>query len=163
MQPSSFKLGVQPEPLPLGEVVREAHRRSGLSVAEWNALEDEDREARIAALVAELPLDTEGGDEDDDGGDPEATGAGDETPPRIAAARNRSKVFEAIRGNVRHSGGPMGYDFEGTVHRVREMARDAVVRCADEESAQYLLDLIRDQLVDGCCEVAARRGWESLA
>ncbi|MGF6420044.1 hypothetical protein ABH900_003561 [Stenotrophomonas sp. AN71] len=38
----------------LGEVVRRAHEATGLSVAEWNALEDGDREAELAAVVREL-------------------------------------------------------------------------------------------------------------
>ncbi|HFT6991402.1 MAG: hypothetical protein KH046_00825 [Stenotrophomonas maltophilia] len=38
----------------LGEVVRRAHVHSGLSVADWNALEDADREAELAAMVREL-------------------------------------------------------------------------------------------------------------
>ncbi|WP_313642145.1 hypothetical protein [Stenotrophomonas sp.] len=38
----------------LGEVVRRTHEASGLSVADWNALDDGDREARLAATVLEL-------------------------------------------------------------------------------------------------------------
>lgn len=38
----------------LGEVVRRTHEASGLSVADWNALNDGDREARLAATVLEL-------------------------------------------------------------------------------------------------------------
>ncbi len=38
----------------LGEVVRRTHEASGLSVADWNALGDGDREARLAATVLEL-------------------------------------------------------------------------------------------------------------
>lgn len=40
--------------LPLGDVVRKAHEASGLSIADWNALDDSDREARLAATVLEL-------------------------------------------------------------------------------------------------------------
>jgi len=38
----------------LGEVVRRTHEASALSVADWNALGDGDREARLAATVLEL-------------------------------------------------------------------------------------------------------------
>lgn len=38
----------------LGEVVRQAFEHSGLSIADWNALEDGDREAELAAVVREL-------------------------------------------------------------------------------------------------------------
>lgn len=40
--------------LPLADVVRKAHEASGLSIADWNALDDSDREARLAATVLEL-------------------------------------------------------------------------------------------------------------
>jgi len=43
----------------LGEVVRRTHEASGLSVAEWNALDDGDREARLAATVLELQAEAE--------------------------------------------------------------------------------------------------------
>lgn len=38
----------------LREVVRQAYEHSGLSIADWNALEDGDREAELAAVVREL-------------------------------------------------------------------------------------------------------------
>lgn len=38
----------------LGEVVRQAHEASGLTIADWNALGDGDREARLSATVLEL-------------------------------------------------------------------------------------------------------------
>ncbi|PJL44743.1 hypothetical protein [Stenotrophomonas maltophilia] len=38
----------------LGEVVRLAHEASGLTIADWNALDDGDREARLSATVLEL-------------------------------------------------------------------------------------------------------------
>ncbi len=38
----------------LGEVVRQAFEHTGLSIADWNALDDSDREARLAATVLEL-------------------------------------------------------------------------------------------------------------
>ena len=43
----------------LGEVVRRTHEASGLSVADWNALDDGDREARLAATVLELQAEAE--------------------------------------------------------------------------------------------------------
>ncbi|HGK7302460.1 TPA: hypothetical protein ACJ509_000286 [Stenotrophomonas maltophilia] len=43
----------------LGEVVRRTHEASGLSVADWNALGDGDREARLAATVLELQAEAE--------------------------------------------------------------------------------------------------------
>ncbi|HFJ9668285.1 TPA: hypothetical protein ACGW1F_004438, partial [Stenotrophomonas maltophilia] len=38
----------------LGEVVRKAFEHSGLSIADWNALDGDDREAELAAMVREL-------------------------------------------------------------------------------------------------------------
>ncbi|HHA2945756.1 hypothetical protein [Stenotrophomonas maltophilia] len=38
----------------LGEVVRQAFEHSGLSIADWNALDGDDREADLAAMVREL-------------------------------------------------------------------------------------------------------------
>ena len=38
----------------LGDLVAEAHARSGLTAADWNALEEADREGRLSRLVAEL-------------------------------------------------------------------------------------------------------------
>lgn len=38
----------------LGEVVRQAFEHTGLSVADWNALDEGDREAELAAMVREL-------------------------------------------------------------------------------------------------------------
>lgn len=38
----------------LGEVVRQAFEHTGLTVADWNALEEGDREAELAAMVREL-------------------------------------------------------------------------------------------------------------
>lgn len=38
----------------LGEVVRQAYEHSGLSIADWNALDGDDREAELAAMVREL-------------------------------------------------------------------------------------------------------------
>ncbi|MCJ8005694.1 hypothetical protein MU483_13555 [Staphylococcus aureus] len=38
----------------LGEVVRQAFEHSGLSIADWNALDGDDREAELAAMVREL-------------------------------------------------------------------------------------------------------------
>jgi len=43
----------------LGEVVRRTHEASGLTVADWNALDDGDREARLAATVLELQAEAE--------------------------------------------------------------------------------------------------------
>ncbi|WP_285301967.1 hypothetical protein [Stenotrophomonas maltophilia group sp. Smal13] len=38
----------------LGEVVRQAFEHTGLTAADWNALEEGDREAELAAMVREL-------------------------------------------------------------------------------------------------------------
>lgn len=38
----------------LGEIVAKAHENSGLSIEEWNALLDADRDARLAAVVDAL-------------------------------------------------------------------------------------------------------------
>ncbi|WP_329914041.1 hypothetical protein [Stenotrophomonas sp. SMYL86] len=38
----------------LGELVRQAFEHTGLTVADWNALEEGDREAELAAMVREL-------------------------------------------------------------------------------------------------------------
>ncbi len=72
----------------LGEVVRRTHEASGLSVADWNALVDGDREARLAATVLELQADAEAeveakkGDATADGEKAKASGgAGTQNPP----------------------------------------------------------------------------------
>lgn len=53
VQPASFELP-DGTVLALGDVVREAHVASGLSVGDWNALEDSAREALIADTVDKL-------------------------------------------------------------------------------------------------------------
>lgn len=52
-QPAEFLLadGVK---VSLGDVVREAHRRTGLSAAKWNQLPDAAREAQISEVVTDL-------------------------------------------------------------------------------------------------------------
>jgi len=58
VQPATFGL-VDGSTLQLGTVVGTAFERSGLKTAkEWNTLPDEEREEKIAAVVAELPLAT---------------------------------------------------------------------------------------------------------
>ncbi len=51
--PSNIELA-QGVTVQLGEVVRQAFEHTGLTVAEWNALEEGDREAELAAMVREL-------------------------------------------------------------------------------------------------------------
>ncbi|HEL5053347.1 TPA: hypothetical protein UOA92_001121 [Stenotrophomonas maltophilia] len=70
----------------LGEVVRRTHEASGLSVADWNALDDGDREARLSATVLELQADAEAeakkGDATADGEKAKASGGtGTQNPP----------------------------------------------------------------------------------
>lgn len=74
--------------LQLGEVVRRTHEASGLSVADWNALDDGDREARLAATVLELQAAAEAeaegkkGDATADGENAKARGGtGTQNPP----------------------------------------------------------------------------------
>lgn len=55
VQPAVFELKGG-EVVPLGAVVAQAHALSGLSVKEFNALPEEEAEALIAAVVAELDL-----------------------------------------------------------------------------------------------------------
>lgn len=50
--PAVIKVGEEKQ-VSLGEVVVEAHTRSGLSVKEWNALTDDDIDARLQAVVDE--------------------------------------------------------------------------------------------------------------
>lgn len=52
--PANIELAEGVSVLQLGEVVRRTHEASGLSVADWNALDQGDREARLAATVLEL-------------------------------------------------------------------------------------------------------------
>lgn len=54
------------EPLQLGEVVRRAHEASGLSVAEWNAMPEDERERRLEEIVQALRDENEPGQEDAD-------------------------------------------------------------------------------------------------
>lgn len=60
VQPSSFDLA-DGSVLALGDVVRKAHAASGLSVEDWNALEDSAREALIAETVDKLSGDDDQG------------------------------------------------------------------------------------------------------
>lgn len=53
IQPATWTLD-NGDVLQLGTVVAEAHARSGLSVAEWNALPQEIREEKIAEVVNEI-------------------------------------------------------------------------------------------------------------
>lgn len=55
VQPAHFTLEGGDQ-MQLGDVVAEAHKRTGASVAEWNALPDADRESIIQSVVDELPL-----------------------------------------------------------------------------------------------------------
>ena len=55
VQPATFTLE-DGRIVQLGEAVAEAHLRSGLTAAEWNALPAEEIEALIAEVVEELPL-----------------------------------------------------------------------------------------------------------
>lgn len=52
-QPSTWTLP-NGEVLQLGTVVAKAHEKSGMSVEEWNAIPQDDREARIAEMVDEM-------------------------------------------------------------------------------------------------------------
>lgn len=49
IQPGEMEIGAAT--VMLGEIVAEAHRASFLSVEEWNALDQEDREARIQEAI----------------------------------------------------------------------------------------------------------------
>jgi len=60
VQPASFELP-DGTVLTLDDVVARAHEASGLSVEDWNALEDSDREAAIAAAVGKLSSDDDQG------------------------------------------------------------------------------------------------------
>lgn len=60
VQPSSFDLA-DGSVLALGDVVRKAHAASGLSVEDWNALEDSAREVLIAETVDKLSGDDDQG------------------------------------------------------------------------------------------------------
>ncbi|HGM6729712.1 TPA: hypothetical protein ACKQBZ_000766 [Stenotrophomonas maltophilia] len=51
--PANIELG-EGVSVQLGEVVRQAFEHTGLTVADWNALEEGDREAELAAMVREL-------------------------------------------------------------------------------------------------------------
>lgn len=53
IQPSSWNLS-DGTVLRLGEVVAEAHKRSGTTVEGWNSLTQDEREKRIALVVEEL-------------------------------------------------------------------------------------------------------------
>lgn len=52
-QPSDFQLGDGTK-VSLGDVVCEAHRRTGLSVEKWNQLPDDAREAQISEVVTDM-------------------------------------------------------------------------------------------------------------
>jgi len=64
LQPSEVE--IKPgEKVQLGDVVAFAHKASGLSVEDWNALEDADREARLEQAIVDM-----GKEEDEDETDP---------------------------------------------------------------------------------------------
>lgn len=74
----------------LGQVVAEAHKRSGLSVADWNALDQEERDTRIQLVVDDLPLaktdssqaETQGGQQEKPAESPTPAPAADtDSPP----------------------------------------------------------------------------------
>lgn len=86
--PSMIQLAEGNE-VPLGAVVIRAHKESELSIAEWNALEADDREARLAEMVETMKSEiaaiegTEDGDEDADDDDDDA--------PQLSLSELRAK------------------------------------------------------------------------
>lgn len=86
VQPAQFTL-YDGSKLPLGDVVAEAHKRTGATVKEWNALDDADREHLIADVIAGIQLAD---------GEPAA-------PPKVAessepAAIEETKLIEMTKG-----------------------------------------------------------------
>ena len=81
------ELDIHGEMIPLGEVVELAYMESGISVPEWNALEDEDREARLQSVV-DMMLDL--GD-DDEVEEPEVPSIADKEPADLVTKETDRK------------------------------------------------------------------------
>lgn len=99
----------------LGEVVRRAHVHSGLSVADWNALEDADREAELAAMVRELQAAAEAEAEARKGED-------------AAAAAAAAAAAEAEKAKAKASAGtqnPPAIEKDALLARAKELQIDA--------------------------------------
>ncbi len=95
----------------LGEVVRKAHEASGLSVADWNALDEGDREARLAATVLELQAEAEADAEAKKGED------------AAAAAAAEAEKAKASAGSGTQN--PPAVDKDALLARAKELEIDA--------------------------------------
>lgn len=90
IQPAEFHL-TDGTTVPLGDVVAKAHKESGLSIDAWNDQQDEEREARIKAVVDAMDLPNPGESVD------AAAAAGDAAPetPAENAEAPAAEVGEA--------------------------------------------------------------------
>lgn len=96
--PSEFKVE-DGENIPLGDVVAKSHEASGLTVDEWNALEDDDRENRLAATLVEMGLVVEiveENNDDDSETDPGAT-------PSLADKEEKDEDDDWLEGSEEES------------------------------------------------------------
>ncbi|MBH1873560.1 hypothetical protein I5W30_04835 [Stenotrophomonas maltophilia] len=92
----------------LGEVMRQAFEHSGLSIADWNALDDGDREAELAAMVRELQS---------------AAEAEAEAKKGAATATADAEKTNASGGTVTQS--PLSNDKDVLLARAKELGIDA--------------------------------------
>lgn len=97
----------------LGEVVRRTHKASGLSVADWNALDDGDREARLAATVLELQAAAEA----------EAEAKKGEANAAAAAAAAEAEKAKATGGTGTQN--PPAADKDALLARAKELGIEA--------------------------------------
>ena len=94
--PSMIELAEGNE-VPLGAVVIRAHKESELSIADWNALENDDREARLAETLEAMKAEAEsfaasGGEGELEGdGDQEDADEEDDDAPQLSLSELRAK------------------------------------------------------------------------
>lgn len=99
----------------LGEVVRQAFEHSGLSIADWNALDGDDREAELAAMVRELQSIAEA----------EAEAKKGEAGAAAAAAEEADKAKAASTAGGTAQSTPAPDKKDALIARAKELGIDA--------------------------------------
>jgi hypothetical protein len=108
--PSLIDIGLD-APVLLGQIVMAAHAESGLTIADWNALPDTEREKLLAEAVENMKAavaagavnkNTEGGSADASGAPSDSVPSGPVEPaaPEPAAAPNLPPTLEVERDTV---------------------------------------------------------------
>lgn len=107
--PANIELG-EGVSVQLGELVRQAFEHTGLTVAAWNALEEGDREAGLAAMVRELQSRAE---------------AEAEARKAAAAAAAEAEKAKASAGTGTGTQNPPAVDKDALLVRAKELEIDA--------------------------------------